>query len=541
MNGDLPYKIGITLIPNVGDIIAKTLISYCGSVEQVFKEKKKNLLKIPGIGETIADAVVKNKVLGRAEDEIKFITKYNIQPLFYLDKEYPLRLKQCIDAPVMLYLKGNVNLNPERAIAVVGTRNATSYGKTICEELVTGLKNSGALIVSGLAFGIDITSHRAALDNGLPTVGVIAHGLDTLYPPEHYSIAKKMLDNGGLVTDFISGVLPGKENFPKRNRIIAGLADAVVIVESKVKGGAMITADIAFSYSREVLAFPGRTVDEYSQGCNRLIQQNKGYLIRTADDAIEYLGWKDKTSPKVSSPVIFPDLSREEETIVNVLKSYNEPVHIDDIAIQSKLTPGNLSAYLLNLEFSGVLKSLPGKMYTLCLLILFSLFFYSCYNNGISSQGKTNKTSELELLLGNGKYLFRNIHLASSPAEVMKSEPFVPEEKDSEYISYSLPLDTGKLNYNDTLNYFTIDYNFDKNKLYEIDEDIYIRSDSGASSLYSNIKEYFTSKYGDGVNNMDGLLWTVNENDLKVKISLTDESEEYDYGKISLVLYDESL
>ncbi|MGP8215139.1 MAG: DNA-processing protein DprA [Bacteroidia bacterium] len=365
MDKELKYKIGITLIPGVGHVIAKTLISYCGSAEAVFKEKAGNLLKIPDIGSITTDAIINQDVLERAEKEVEFIEENDITPLFYLDKAYPLRLKQCNDGPVMLYYQGNADLNTERIVAIVGTRSATQYGKKLCEELVNGLQPTGALIVSGLAFGIDVCSHKAAIDAGLPTLGVVAHGLDKLYPPEHYNLSRKMIENGGILTDFISGTDAARENFPKRNRIIAGLADAVIVVESKISGGAMITADIAFSYSREVMAFPGRVDDAASQGCNKLIQQNKAYLVRNADDVTEYLGWKkDKKDSKQQKELLF-DLSPEQESIINTLKSSESPMHIDDIAINSKLAPGLLSSHLLTLEFAGVLKSLPGKMYSL--------------------------------------------------------------------------------------------------------------------------------------------------------------------------------
>jgi DNA processing protein len=221
------------------------------------------------------------------------------------------------------------------------------------------------LIVSGLAYGIDAASHKAALQFGLPTVGVIGHGLDSIYPAEHNNLAKKMLDNGGLLTDFTSETKLAPENFPKRNRIIAGLSDAVIVVESKVSGGAMITADIAFSYNREVFAVPGRSEDIYSQGCNKLIRQNKAGLIQSANDLLESLGWKEQKKGKKPQAQLFQDLKPQEEAIVKVLQTQGAPMHIDDIALQANLSPGNLSTHLLTLEFAGILKSLPGKIYSL--------------------------------------------------------------------------------------------------------------------------------------------------------------------------------
>jgi DNA processing protein len=365
MDKELLYKIGLTFIDHVGHVTSKVLISYCGSAEAVFKQKKQHLLKIPDIGEITAEAIVKQDILHLAEKEIKFMEQNNITPLFYLDKSYPLRLKQCVDCPVVLYYKGNANLDAERIVAIVGTRNATDYGKKMCNELIEGLKDSRVLIVSGLAYGIDATSHKAALKAGLPTVAVVGHGLDTIYPAEHNNLAQKMLVNGGLLSDFTSETNLAPENFPKRNRIIAGLSDAVIVMESKVTGGAMITADIAFSYSREVFAFPGRSEDIYSQGCNRLIRQNKAALIQSADDLLENLGWKDKKKKTKPQIQLFQDLKPQEETIVKVLQIQGAPMHIDDIAVQANLSHGNLSTYLLTLEFAGILKSLPGKMYSL--------------------------------------------------------------------------------------------------------------------------------------------------------------------------------
>lgn len=365
MDKDLLYKIGLTFIDHVGHITSKVLISYCGSAEAVFKEKKQNLLKIPDIGAVTAEAIVNQDILHLAEKEIKFIEQNNITPLFYLDKAYPLRLKQCADCPVVLYYKGNANLDAERIVAIVGTRSATDYGKKMCHDLVEGLKDSGALVISGLAYGIDAASHKAALKFGLPTVGVVGHGLDSLYPAEHSNLAKKMLENGGLLTDFTSETTLAPENFPKRNRIIAGLSDAVVVVESKASGGAIITADIAFSYSREVFAFPGRSDDISSQGCNKLIRQNKAGLIQSADDLLSSLGWKDTKKKKKPQIQLFNDLNPQEELIVKVLQAQTKPMHVDDIALQANLSPGNLSTHLLTLEFAGILKSLPGKMYSL--------------------------------------------------------------------------------------------------------------------------------------------------------------------------------
>ena len=277
----LKYQIALTLIPGVGDVLAKNLISYCGSAEEVFKQKKAQLFKIPDIGPVIAESIVKFNSFKRAEEEIKFIEKYKIQPLFYLDKTYPERLKQCYDSPPLLYYKGNVELNQTKILAIVGTRKASDYGKAITEEIISGLSQEGILIISGLAYGIDIYAHKAALKNNLNTIGVVGHGLDTIYPAIHKPVAEKMINQGGILTEFMSKTKMSPENFPARNRIVAGISDAVLIVEAAEKGGALITAEIANSYNRDVFAIPGRSIDTVSRGCNYLIKSNKAALVES--------------------------------------------------------------------------------------------------------------------------------------------------------------------------------------------------------------------------------------------------------------------
>ncbi|MES2284704.1 MAG: DNA-processing protein DprA [Bacteroidota bacterium] len=362
---NLKYKIALTLIPNIGDILAKRLVAYCGSVRAVFEEKKSSLEKIPGIGSMHANAVINHSIFDLAEDEIKFIEKNNIQPLFYLDSNYPKRLTYCEDSPVMLYYKGNVNLNSEKIISIVGTREATEYGKKMCEKLIADLAVHNVLIVSGLAYGIDICAHKAALDNGLPTVCTLAHGLDRIYPAIHKLTAQKMLENGGWLTDFTSKTVPDRENFPRRNRIVAGISDATIVIESKKSGGSLITADIANSYNRDVFAFPGRVDDVCSEGCNNLIKQNKAVLIQSAADLVYILGWEQTKNVKApQQKKLFLELSADEELLVNVLKE-KDSVTIDDLCFATKLPMSKVSGLLLTLEFSGIVKSLPGKAYRL--------------------------------------------------------------------------------------------------------------------------------------------------------------------------------
>lgn len=364
MQDDLLYKIGVTLLDGVGDINAKKLIAACGGAEAVFKAKKHQLLKIDGIGEFIANAVVSQNVLSRAEKEVNFILKNNIQPLFYLDKNYPQRLKQCIDSPVMLYYKGNADLNNRKVISIVGTRKATDYGKQFCADLLKHLQIHQPLIVSGLAYGIDICAHKESLKNNLPTVGVLAHGLDDLYPGQHRSTADKMLEQGGLLSDYMSGTNPDKENFPKRNRIVAGMCDAVVVVEAGITGGALITAEIANSYSRDVFALPGRIGDPFSAGCNKLIKINKAALIESYADISYLLGWQQEEVKAAKQAKLFLEFTEEELLLINYLKEKGN-LPIDELCYATRLSMSKASGYLLNLEFNGVVRTLPGKIYQL--------------------------------------------------------------------------------------------------------------------------------------------------------------------------------
>ncbi len=364
MDENLKYKIAISLVPNIGDVLAKRLISYCGSAKAVFEEKKIALEKIPGIGEIISKAVVNQKVFKRAEEEIKFIEKNEITPLFYLDKEYPKRLTHCEDSPVILYFKGKANVNSEKVISIVGTREATDYGRQQCEKLIADLAIYNPIIVSGLAYGIDICAHKAAMENNLTTICGLAHGLDKIYPAIHTQAATKMLENGGWLTDFTSNVIPNRENFPRRNRIVAGMSDATIVIESKINGGSLITADIANSYNRDVFAFPGRVNDECSRGCNNLIKQNKAALIQSAADISYILGWEQTIKKAPIQKQLFIELKPEEDILVSLLKE-KESMNVDDICLQAKMPMSKVSSLLLTLEFSGIVKSLPGKMYRL--------------------------------------------------------------------------------------------------------------------------------------------------------------------------------
>lgn len=364
-NNGILYQIAITLIPGIGDITAKKLIAYCGGVEAVFSEKKVHLEKIPGIGSATAQLITVADVFNRAEEEIKFIEKHKIKTYFFTEKEYPNRLKNCDDSPVLIYTKGEYDFNSGKILSVVGTRKATDYGKEICEKIIEDLTPLDVTIASGLAYGIDICAHKAALKNNLKTIAVLGHGLDIMYPSAHRDTAKKIIESGALVTDYPSKTEFFPENFPKRNRIIAGIADAVLVVESTGKGGSLITAEIANSYSRDVFAIPGRVKDKYSEGCNWLISRNKAALVTSAKEIAYMMGWETKTEKKkVVQKQLFIELSGDEKILADILMEKGQ-LHIDLLSAASKMSMSKVAATLLNMEFSGVVSSLPGKIYKL--------------------------------------------------------------------------------------------------------------------------------------------------------------------------------
>jgi DNA processing protein len=347
------HQLALTFTRHIGDHLAKVLVSYCGSAEAVFESPPKKLAQIPGIGSKAIEALKSSReVFDRAEAELKFIEKNDITVLFYTDPAYPKRLKLCPDAPALLYYKGTANLNHPRIINIVGTRNATEYGKQLCRDLVEDLKAYDVLIISGLAYGIDICAHKESLRMDIPTVGVFAHGLDRIYPAQNRPTADKMLQNGGWLTDFPSGTIPDRENFPKRNRIVAGIADATIVVEASIRGGALITAEIANSYNRDVFAFPGRITDEYSTGCNFLIRNNKAALLTSGADLAYILGWEKpdgttKQKPQLTLPI---DLSTNERLIFETIQQNSGQLGIDDLAFKTSLPLSQLAMNLLNLE-----------------------------------------------------------------------------------------------------------------------------------------------------------------------------------------------
>ncbi|HXS55803.1 MAG TPA: DNA-processing protein DprA [Hanamia sp.] len=363
MQNDLLYQIALTLIPNIGDVHSKAMVNHFGSAEAIFHSPKKELDALEGIGSVRANSIKNFKDFSRAEEEIEFIKKYNIQALFLTDKDYPQRLLNCYDSPPLLYYKGNADLNSSKIIAIVGTRSHNEYGKNVCEKFVEELINEGIIIISGLAFGIDTIAHKTSLKNNIKTVGVLAHGLDRVYPSQNTSLAKQMISCGGLLTEFKSDTVPGKQNFPGRNRIVAGISDAIIVIESGLKGGSLITAELGNGYNKDVFAIPGRVGDTKSEGCNYLIKNNKAALITCADDLLENMSWKQTKKPSVKKQrELFIELTTDEKIVVEILQT-QEQVHIDDLYFKSKLSSSAVAQALLMLEMQGVVFSLPGKIY----------------------------------------------------------------------------------------------------------------------------------------------------------------------------------
>jgi DNA processing protein len=361
----LLHQIALTFIPGVGAVNSRLLLKHFGSAGDVFQAKKPQLLAIPGIGEKTAQSILQHDFFERAEKELNFIEKYKIQTFFYNSDEYPKRLKNCYDAPVLLYYKGNADLNSSRVVSIVGTRNATPYGKELTDSLVEELKKHNVLVVSGLAYGIDAMAHKACLKQDIQTVGVVGHGLDRIYPSQHRSLAEKMVRNGGLLTEFPSETIPARENFPMRNRIVAGMADATIIVEASLTGGALITAELANSYNRDVFSFPGNIKQEFSAGCNYLIKTNRASLITSAKDLEYILGWITENRQEEKKQLSLSlNLSVDEKKVVNILIEKGQ-AGIDELAIETQFPQSKLAITILGLEMQGILIALPGKVYKL--------------------------------------------------------------------------------------------------------------------------------------------------------------------------------
>lgn len=363
---ELFYRIALTQTNLIGAKTGRQLLTHFGNAHAIFKASPKQLQSIDGLGpKTIAH--IKEQIdMRKIEDEISFIERHQIAPLFITEKKYPKLLKSCSDAPLMLYFKGNTNFNDKKLVAIIGTRKNTEYGNGITEALVAQLAQVPDIaIVSGLALGIDVIAHRNCVQLGVPTIGVLAHGLDTIYPSQHRTVAKAMVNNGGLLTEYVTGTKPDKFNFPMRNRIVAGMCYATIVVETETKGGAMITAKLATSYNREVAAIPGRCNDKKSEGCNYLIKTNIAQLINNGNDFLEMMNWEAKSSGEQAVQTsLFGQLTSDESTVVQFLENRNA-LHVDELLLKTAFNNTKLSSLLLTLELNGIIKALPGKKYQL--------------------------------------------------------------------------------------------------------------------------------------------------------------------------------
>ncbi|AWH84488.1 DNA-protecting protein DprA [Flavobacterium album] len=360
---ELLNTLALLRVEGVGDIVAKRLINHCGSAEAVFKAKKSQILAIEGIGEILYNNLKNTHVFTLAEAEMKFIATSGIKPLFYLEPNYPERLKHCIDGPVLLFSSGTINLENRKTISIVGTRQMTSYGSDLCRKLIEDLAPLDPVIISGFAYGVDIHAHIIAMEQNLQTIGVVAHGLNQVYPKVHKKYVAKMEENGGFLTEFWSISNPDKENFVRRNRIVAGLSEATVIIESADRGGSLITANIANDYNRDVFAVPGRVTDKYSMGCNNLIKSQRASLLTDAADLIYMLNWQlEEKKDKPIQKQLFVMLEPEEQKVYDYLQKKGKEL-MDIIALECEMPIFRLSSLLLTMELKGVIRPLPGKLF----------------------------------------------------------------------------------------------------------------------------------------------------------------------------------
>ncbi len=359
-------QVALTLIPGIGNIITKTLLSHFGSADSVFKSNKSKLIKVPGIGEKTASSILAFKNFKEAERIISDCEKHSIDLLFLTDERFPKRLNECVDSPILLFYKGNADLNNSKILGIVGTRQSTSYGEEFIEKLLAEVAPHSPLIISGLAYGIDIATHKEALKNKLPTVGVMASGMDIIYPSSHRKYAHQMLENGGILSEYTIGTQPDAHRFPARNRIIAGMADAILVVEASEKGGALITAEIANNYNREVFALPGNVTSKTSQGCNNLIKYHKAQILTSGLDIEYYLNWeigKVNQLPEEEDRRWLEKLNNEERNIVQTIIDANNYIQIDELSWKTNIPLNFLATHLLNLEFNGIVKQMPGKFF----------------------------------------------------------------------------------------------------------------------------------------------------------------------------------
>ncbi|MCB0760522.1 MAG: DNA-processing protein DprA [Flavobacteriales bacterium] len=355
-------QIALSFLEGVGPVYARKLVQSLGSAGSIFEESIDTLMRHTGVPEHVLRSFNRQEALERAESEVEKMSAHGITSLFFTHPHYPQRLEFCQDAPIVLYVKGQTNLNPRRSISIVGTRHATSYGISRVKLLLAELEPTGLHIVSGLAFGIDIAAHREAYKNGIFNVAVLAHGLDRVYPVQHRKDAQRILENGSWISEFPCGTEPDRENFPMRNRIVAGMSDLTVVVESAEKGGSLITANLAHAYQRELAAFPGRATDKFSAGCNELIRTQKAGLIQNARDLENFTGWSLKKGAAPVQATLFQEFNAVEQLIINALMKHKE-MAIDDLCLETGLSMPQLSATLLQLEFRDLVLTMPGKRY----------------------------------------------------------------------------------------------------------------------------------------------------------------------------------
>ena len=348
----------------IGDILAKKLIVNVGDVEQVFKEKTAILSKINGIGSHALKHLFDAKNIELAQQELKYIQDNNIEHFYFLDDDYPKNLQHCIDSPILLFKDGNIDFSNQRIISIVGTRNISSYGRDFCNQLIKEIAVYNPIIVSGFAYGVDICAHKAAIEHKLQTIAVLAHGFEQIYPKVHKKYINQVNENGGFLTEFWSEESPLRENFLKRNRIVAGISKATIIIESASKGGSLVTADIANSYNKDVFAVPGRTTDIYSKGCNNLIKNNRAHLLSSASDIVKMLNWDVQEKTKPIQKQLFIELNENEQKIHDLLHDKGQQL-LDVISLECNIPIYQLSSILLQLELKGVTKPLPGKMFEL--------------------------------------------------------------------------------------------------------------------------------------------------------------------------------
>lgn len=365
---EILHCLALTEVPGVGLINARTLYNVFGNAKDVFEHREEIYRHAQPSARKVLKVLDSPAAFDRARRELDYIEKHGIEAICLGDKRYPSRLRECVDAPLVLFFKGHADLNALHVFNLVGTRNASDYGRHLCEEFLAGIRQlcPNALVVSGLAYGIDIAAHRAALDNGLATIGVLAHGLDRIYPAVHRKTAVEMLENGGLLTEYMSETTPDRQNFVRRNRIVAGMCDATIVVESATKGGALITAGLADGYGRECFAFPGRVNDSFSQGCNMLIRDNRAALIQTADDFVKAMGWDGYASsgtPHAIQRQLFVELSEEEEKLLTVIRKNPDGIQINMLVVEAEIPINRVSALLFEMEMKGIVRALAGNVY----------------------------------------------------------------------------------------------------------------------------------------------------------------------------------